>query len=494
MSERTGRNVVERIFIAGTLMLDTPTHFGNGDAAEVADMTLARDALDPSQALLTGASIAGALRAYLREYTGGYGLPDEDLSARLFGKIEGRESYQSWLMVEDARSQPVGVELRDGVAIHPVTRTAEDKKKYDIELLQAGTTFDIGFELLLTEANQDVLPALAVALRGLQNSEIFLGQRKRRGFGQCHVADWQVRRYDLRTTKGLVNWLDDDRLCVISGADIVALLNVKEATARIQDARSAFMVDAKFTVPGSLLIRSGSGTPGEPDMVHLRSQRHGRDASILSGTSLAGAIRARALRIANTIWPENAVQATYLIDETFGRRIQGSDDDPTGSRLIVREAEIVRGAEDQPQPARSLVQSRVKLDRFTGGSYPQALFSQEPIIGSDDTWVQIKLELRQRVTDPEALRQAQVGLLLLVLKDLWTGDLPLGGESSVGRGRLRGQEATLTQKIRGKDADTWKLERVGAGLKATPAALETYVKALWAYRMPEAQGKGAKNG
>ena len=87
------------------------------------------------------------------------------------------------------------------------------------------------------------------------------------------------------------------------------------------------------------------------------------------------------------------------------------------------------------------MQSRVKLDRFTGGSYPQALFSQEPVIGGADTLVQIELALRQRMTDPEALRQAQVGLLLLILKDLWTGDLPLGGESSVGRGRLSGRSA-----------------------------------------------------
>lgn len=36
-----------------------------------------------------------------------------------------------------------------------------------------------------------------------------------------------------------------------------------------------------------------------------------------------------------------------------------------------------------------------------------------------------------------------VGLLLLLLKDLWSGDLPLGGAASIGHGRLRGVEATL---------------------------------------------------
>ena len=40
--------------------------------------------------------------------------------------------------------------------------------------------------------------------------------------------------------------------------------------------------------------------------------------------------------------------------------------------------------------------------------------------------------------------EANIGLLLLLLKDLWTADLPLGGESSVGRGRLRGKHAVLT--------------------------------------------------
>ena len=303
-------------------------------------------------------------------------MRDEDLSAQLFGKIEGQESYQSWLMVEDARSQPVGVELRDGVAIHPVTRTAEDKKKYDIELLQADTTFAIGFELLLTEANQNSLPAaLAVALRGLQNGEIFLGQRKRRGFGQCKVTGWHVRRYDLQTPHGLIAWLDDDRSCAVADADIVAALGIKDAADRIQDARAAFVIDAKFTLPGSLLIRSGSGAPGEPDMVHLRSHRRGQEVAILSGTSLAGAVRARALRIANTIWPQDVEQARYLVDETFGRRIEESADDPTGSRLIVREAETgTRGkgaAASRPHPGTEPGQVRSLHRRFVSAGAVQ---------------------------------------------------------------------------------------------------------------------------
>ena len=48
----------------------------------------------------------------------------------------------------------------------------------------------------------------------------------------------------------------------------------------------------------------------------------------------------------------------------------------------------------------------------------------------------MSIELR----NPE---EAQIGLLLHILKDLWAGDLPLGGEWSPGRGRLEGVKADL---------------------------------------------------
>ncbi|MCB0015606.1 MAG: hypothetical protein KDE34_27010, partial [Anaerolineales bacterium] len=113
------RQVKERIFIRGLLHLDTPTHLGGSEAEGSTDMPLLYDAKDGRTPLLTGASIAGALRNYLREYEKGYGWP-EDASAKqkswaeqLFGHLDDednprdpqrrkRSSVQSWLMVDDA--------------------------------------------------------------------------------------------------------------------------------------------------------------------------------------------------------------------------------------------------------------------------------------------------------------------------------------------------------------------------------------------------------
>lgn len=476
MSGRTAREITGRTIISGRLVLETPTHLGNGDIVGITDMPLLRDPRDGVRPLLTGASIAGALRSYLREVERGYGEKGQkgDFAERLFGRLEGKFTLQSWLLVDDALGDATGIELRDGVAIEPATRTAEDKKKFDIELLAAGTSFEVRLEFLESEESRNLLGALATALDGLAGGEIGLGQRKRRGFGRCRVSEWRVRRYNLTTPTGLLAWLDDETAGEQAGGDIFALLGVSRG---MTDRRNRFGIEATFGLPGSLLIRSSSGEPGSPDMVHLKSRRQGKNRPIISGTSLAGAVRSRALRIAQTILDQE--KAKTLVNGMFGHmdeenaspdaeRSAADRPKPSGSRVITEES-IVEGG-------RELVQSRVKIDRFTGGAFPAALFSEQPVFGNRQARVKLNLTLR----NPQA---AEIGLLLLVLKDLWTGDLPLGGESSVGRGRLEGQHAVLTLHEEGVE-QRWELHLDGDRLRCEPpdglAALNTYVtEDLW---------------
>ena len=88
----------------------------------------------------------------------------------------------------------------------------------------------------------------------------------------------------------------------------------------------------------------------------------------------------------------------------------------------------------------------------------------------------------------------EVGLLLLLLKDLWTGDLPIGGESGVGRGRLAGLRAEVRhikaiEAGKKPSADYWLIEQHAAGLSITdpeqtgrtPQDLESFVEELHAY-------------
>jgi CRISPR/Cas system CSM-associated protein Csm3 (group 7 of RAMP superfamily) len=453
------RKIVKRVVVKGELILQTPAHFGSGDEAG-ALMPLIVDERE-GKPLLTGASIAGALRSYLWSLEKGYGeQPDEKnskgcLSVLLFGGVrEDEAGEQSRLIVDDALGNGGAVELRDGVKINSKSRTAEEKKLYTFLVWQAGTKFPLRFELLICEGDDEskLHQALAAALSGLQRGEIALGARKTRGYGRATVNEWKVRTYDMRQKADLLAWLRNDETGNPAD-DLFKALNAKH----LQDQRKVFTMEAEFTLRSTLLIRAASDVA---DMAHLRSG----GKSVLSGTSLAGAIRARALKIANTLHSADSERAAQMINALFGAFGDTEGDkaqqkERMASRITFEEHTIDDGQF-------GMVQSRVSIDRFTGGALDTALFNQQPHIGGT-------VKLKCRIKNPE---DHEIGLLLLVLKDLWTGDLALGGEASVGRGRLLGKSAVLRH-----NGAVWRIQSAEDGklsITGDRERLEDFVKAV----------------
>ncbi|MEH2030747.1 MAG: RAMP superfamily CRISPR-associated protein [Nostoc sp.] len=444
LKSRNQRLIIERIIIKATLILDTPTCLGSGDADGYTDLVILRDSIE-DKALLMGSSITGALRNYLREFENGYNARETSL---LFGgNRSDDDGEQSPLIINDAlSSESIKAELRDGVKICSLTGTASDKAKYDLELLEAGTKFELYFELLLEKDNREqLIRELFIVLQGLENGEISIGIKKRRGFGHCHVTKWQVWQFDLQKLDQLKEWLNFEHW----KPDLLTQYNSYPAIAEAfqkagikvksdwKDNRNRFIIQAIFTLASPLLIRSSQADIEKaPDDVHLKSRRNGELKPILSGTSLAGVLRHRAECIVNTLAENNQMEIYQIINQLFGFVKDKKDNHDSidenlkaqASRLIVNES-IIKETND-------LIQTRIAIDRFTGGALHGALFQEQPIFASDKTEVELKIELRQ----PE---KYEIGLLLLLLKDLWTGDLPVGSTNSIGRGRLKGKEATI---------------------------------------------------
>jgi CRISPR/Cas system CSM-associated protein Csm3 (group 7 of RAMP superfamily) len=472
------RKIVTRIVVEGELVLQTPARFGNGDTDDLTDMPLLIDPFDNKTPLLTGASIAGALRGYLRAREHGYGQVASSTSASvlLFGGQKGEEQgEQSPLIVDDALGKNFGIEMRDSVHIHPESRTAEEDKLFNLQLWQAGTTFPLRFELVIREDNDkdyaDTLKrALATALAGFSNGSITLGARKRRGYGRVNVATWRVKVYDLTQPDSLLDWVehgDEPLHSVAPEPDIETALSVSTL---IHDSREMLHITMTCALDGSLLIRAGSGQDDRgPDVVHLHARQAGRAVEpILSGTSLGGVLRARALKIANTL---GLTKAQGLIEPLFGKV-------DCASRLSVSEHPL-------QNVETTLVQNRVSLDRFTGGARDTALFNEQPVFGGDDTAVTVDMHL----VNPQ---DYEIGLLLLLLKELWTGDLPLGGESGIGRGRLKGKRARLTLQ-HDSSVQTWEIIANNRGLLVSGDrnTLDAYVtKALKDYFSSTQQQEG----
>lgn len=512
----SAESVVGRVLARGEYTLTSAAHFGGEPGLDV-DMALLRGA--DGQLLIPGASIAGACRSFLAHYLFGDGALDY-LSAhpsleavalsvaelrqqekewrlreeadtdliRLFGSaaVGGR---QSTLIVHDAympgtpASEPAHrVEVRDGVTIAPVTGHAESGSKYDREVLAPGSRFLLRFELVMRRCydNPDRLKALLdVLLAAFEVGDIRLGARTRRGLGQGRVKRWEVQDLDFTRKGAALDWLRRTAPAHDAPNRTAALTTlVRPSHRRFLDMR------ATFTLPGALLVRSYTESGQEPDAVQLLS---GGDP-ILPGTSVAGVLRHRAERILRTLLAHDAtVRASvdHVVSTWIGRlfgyteirtrrsaqelaeglppqaavTVASLSQRQDGKEWVKQRASRLRVEEQRLQYTTPLVQTRIRIDRFTGGTMPGALFDEAPLWGSptESAW-----QLRCHLSDP---LNAEIGLCLLLLKDLWLGDLPLGGGAAIGRGVLHGRTARLT--ISGEEGEPeqgWEFaHRVPAG-------------------------------
>ena len=118
------------------------------------------------------------------------------------------------------------------------------------------------------------------------------------------------------------------------GDDLLHLLN---SNTMIDDAREFLRFELSLRLQDSLLIRAGS------DVAQMAHLSRSDDTLVVSGTSIAGALRARTQMIANTVNPH---EAAYLIDDLFGKHGKdGETSQLSASRVSVQEHHIMRNGE-----------------------------------------------------------------------------------------------------------------------------------------------------
>lgn len=449
---RPARRPRARWVLTAELTLHTAAHFGGGDD-DSTDLGLVRDRASGAP-MLFGTSLAGALRRHLADRLGGYGREEAAEVSDLFGGRRGDDAgSQSPLLVCDALAAGGSLsEIRDGVAIEPRSGTAADEAKFDFEVLPAETTLPLRFELEVGERVDEsrLMGLLTAALEGLRPGEVSLGARASRGFGQVRASAWRARRYDLTDRAGWLAYLTVDPE---AAPDTQTHDEVSDAVRAwlpapptpVDDARSRVIADVKLAFSAGLLVRSPPGDVHEPDAVHLRSGNR----PVLPGTSLAGALRAHARRVAHAVHgPSN--DAEVWVERLFGPS-PGAQDLRT-SRLRIIEAPITGG---HPR-----TRSRVRIDRFTQGTVPGALFDEQAHFGGAVT---LRMELR----DPQP---GEVGFLALLLRDLTDGHVPLGGGTAVGHGAVRGSATLHREQVLGEGSQREWLDEELRSFQQTPTA------------------------
>ena len=444
--------VVRRLYARGTWKLRSVAHFG-GEETGIADMCLLKDA--DGNPFIPGASIAGAARSFLArqcltwtKYSHPDGPDNEPRELkRLFGGARDNDTMSA-LIVADAPcvSAEINRSIRDGVRIKAKSGTAADGAKFDVEVIERGTEFKLEMQCIIRHNDDEVaLTRLFLAiLYAFQQGDIRLGARTRRGYGRGIVKSWEIRDLQMDNQEDVMAWIRDDPWSRPE--------SVLKPEPLQTDQRRYFRIEADFQLRTSLLIRSSSGDPKDPDMVHL----HSNEKPVIPGTSFAGAFRHRAALIANAIgWKRKNKDADAVCD-MFGP-VHKQDEKREETQQTGLWASRVSIEERLVKKVEPLWQDRVAIDRFTGGSLQSALFNEKPVYPIT-LKEKTKTNVRLRLTSEEP-EKAEIGLLLLTLRDFWYGNAAIGGETSNGRGTLQGIKAKLIYKDNPDPTDlkVWKL-------------------------------------
>jgi len=398
-----------KIVLKGIIRLVSSALIGSGND-ERSDCDVILDA--EGKPFIPATSLIGVLQHNIK--------PDK-MEAKLkkfWGYTEGKDSLQSCLLCSDLYlKNDAKIIIRDGIKIDNKNGMVEfDKvrntgKKYDYQVIDRGAEFGLKIVISFSDATKDFCKQMAATiLDALKNKKIRIGAKTNSGLGKIELVSEALQEYSFYNKEDVFKWL----IGIDGNPFTETAFNIK---------KPVFTINATLQLKNSFIIRSYAEDAKAPDSTSIKSG----DDFVITGTALKGAIRSRAEKIAKTIKPDIAQQ---IIDDLFGY-VDENNSNSKAKKGRVRIDEVIL-----PRFCTEL-QSRIKIDRFTGGVLEGALFDSMPLFSRKEEIENFNIEIVN-------CEEYEAGLLLLVLKDLWTGDLAVGGEKNVGRGVFEGVKAVIT--------------------------------------------------
>ncbi len=456
----------------------------------------ARDGND--RPILTGRSVKGALRAACRRHLSGQ--PDAGVATvlnpaalRSLWGDEGKKSASAplraaCLTVHTVELCPAGADgtvdadgaagelpSRMGNAIDRYWGSVADGALFEHEYLPAGRPLEIvitaqaglpdGVDVpagAVEPATPEQVETLFELFLGLFRSErIAFGGRQGAGWGRVRpdarpgAGFWTLTRAPLGSCDDLVSWLS-------GGQDMAGTIDPVDC-----GGPDRMRITVEWNSPTGILVADPriseaelerkrqekekreraaqeAGRSGEPDDVRddyvparqMRTDTAQGERLVLPGSSVRGALRSRASRIARTIlaarrapvedWSDTDVHAQLAGDPVLVRDLFGSTEQH--GALTVLDTLAVPGS--------SRLIPHNAGDRWTGGVAGGALYGEEV---HDAQWGDLTLELNPGSFSPRAdvnRRRAAWCLLGLVLAELAAGALPLGSRGTRGLGQV----------------------------------------------------------
>ncbi len=474
--------VIKKIIIKADIKTCSPLRIGSGGTDGITDILILKD--KQGRAFIPSTSLAGVLRSKISS------IYSEAAAEKLFGRIGKDDSdsnaNQSMINISDVILEKGEQIHRNGVKINEITGVGEKGAKYDFEALDRGAQGSLNIEITIRRHDidtavqtdmthsgaRDSYSEMAYTLADLLSSGIQVGSLTTKGYGEIKSDAALCYEFDFSQKTAAQNWLsyldDQNRLPKesYSGKSKQNILGDKE-----------LHIEADFALQNSLIVRdydeNNIASQNEEDNIAAVQMTSGGDY-IIPGTSLKGALRNKAFEILMTLTGNDEDRVQEKLNTMMGyaneQHKANGDVKTSGKRsnLYIKDIYISK------DKLHSMKQTRNRIDRFTGGTIDNALFSEEPIWQTDKNEPYIHMNLRVKDCN-----EAQAGLMLLILRELWQGNLPLGGGKSIGRGVLHGRKCSIQYKDADKKEHSFSLEQKDTlNITGDKNLLESYVQKL----------------
>lgn len=393
---------------------------------------------------------------------------------------------------KDSDSGESPLPRRHGVGIDRTTGAASDGALYEHEFLPRGTRFAIRITAEGRDGEQkndeerkgnkqsegipgpassnSVKKLLEFIVDVLDSGAICLGGRTGSGQGQIRVIEPKLRRLSGTTNAGALT-TPADILNALIGQDMEGTsLPLKldgwtlEEPARITidwwSPTGIFVAeDEKLTKQRKAQKEAENRKKGIDEEVHevvypLRdpSEEWENAQLLIPGTSIRGALRSRASRIARTVLAARDELSTFTSHDLHEQIAA----EPNLVRYMFGSTEYRRAVTVHDclstDPGKCIEVTHNAIDRWTGGVIDGGLFTEAVYLGTHWEPITIDIDLRQLLNNIEAEKgpedreqskpthadyaHAAYVLLGLVLAELSAGTLPLGSRSTRGLGQV----------------------------------------------------------
>ena len=439
-----------------TLEALSPLVIGSGNKNIKTDSVVAKDVNELPY--IPATTLAGLIR---------HSLPEEQ--RKWMGYQTKEESYGSQLILSEAKilsedGKPIDglsnkedavkqlcyqLPIRQHVRINH-QGVAEKNGKFDEEIVPKGMRFCFEMELMSEEDDNEIMDKI---LSTIQSNGFRIGSGSRSGFGQISIVSILHRKLNLSIPEDLKLYLSKSS----------SLENIWEGFEpyTLAENTNTDYISYELTLQPTDFMFFGAGFGDEhSDMTFVREpviEWHNDDRAciiekekviLIPGSSVKGALAHRTAYHYNKLkdcfadgksaeeLQEHVGKKNEAVELLFGSEGENKGKNKKRGNILI--SDIIQ---TQTEELEKKVLNHVKIDRFTGGAVPGALFSEEVLYSPENSFTLELLLYKAAITEDKKDKEDKEKALKAfetALTDLCKGYLPLGGGVNRGNGTFKG--------------------------------------------------------